>query len=196
MCRPEQQDVDEQTSVPARTHGDRALDYIRIRPSFGRSAQHCSDVDCDMPRVQRTQHTDFDRIARNQDDGWRRGPAKNWAQAVAFDATDRHGCRYHLYHCKSTHAPKKMSASLKEAKFDVAFIDGLHSYEGVRDDIAAYLPLMKRPGGLFIFNDVHNNFFPGVDKALNEFLAKEGLTAHYGTNKVPPGDSNCGVLLN
>ena len=53
---------------------------------------------------------------------------------------------------------------------DFIFIDACHVYEAVRDDIAAWLPLV-RPGGLLAG---HDRKFSGVRKALEERL--EGWT--------------------
>lgn len=46
--------------------------------------------------------------------------------------------------------------SLRGSAFDVAFIDGDHTYEGVRADWLAYSPLV-RPGGLVAFHDTWPN---------------------------------------
>ena len=46
--------------------------------------------------------------------------------------------------------------------FDVAFIDGLHTYEGAKVDTDLFAPLVKQ-GGLIIWND-YTEFFPGVVK--------------------------------
>lgn len=48
--------------------------------------------------------------------------------------------------------------------FDFVFLDGEHGYEGVRDDIAAYLPLV-RPGGIISGHDFPK---PGVHRAVLE----------------------------
>lgn len=48
--------------------------------------------------------------------------------------------------------------------FDLVFLDGEHGYEGVRADIAAYLPLV-RPGGLMAGHDFPK---PGVRRAVLE----------------------------
>jgi cephalosporin hydroxylase len=47
----------------------------------------------------------------------------------------------------------QVSALLSGAYLDVLFIDGDHSYEGVRDDFAMYGPLV-RDGGLVVFHDI------------------------------------------
>lgn len=53
---------------------------------------------------------------------------------------------------------------------DVAFIDGDHSYEGVRADWLAWSPLV-RPGGIVAFHDTwpnHDRHEPGVVRWVDE----------------------------
>jgi cephalosporin hydroxylase len=47
----------------------------------------------------------------------------------------------------------KVARCLGGRKFDFLFIDGDHSWDGVREDFFQYLPLM-RPGGLVGFHDI------------------------------------------
>lgn len=57
-----------------------------------------------------------------------------------------------------------------QGPFDFAFIDGDHSYEGVRADWLAWSPLI-RPGGLVAFHDTWPNFDrhePGVVRWVDE----------------------------
>ena len=51
------------------------------------------------------------------------------------------------------------------------FVDGLHSYEGVRDDIRNWVPRVA-PGGFVVFDDYYNPL-PGVGakRAIDELLA-------------------------
>lgn len=48
-------------------------------------------------------------------------------------------------------------------------IDASHDYEFVRQDIASYLPVVKRGGVIFV-DDYHELNYPGVFRATNEFL--------------------------
>lgn len=56
----------------------------------------------------------------------------------------------------------------KRSKFDLIYIDGHHSYEAVKEDIALTWPLLKK-GGMLIFDD-YNNLEFGVKQAVDEFL--------------------------
>lgn len=52
-------------------------------------------------------------------------------------------------------------------KFDVIFIDGDHSYEGVKNDYVNCLPLLNE-GGYVIFHDISSIGCPGVVGLWNE----------------------------
>ena len=58
-----------------------------------------------------------------------------------------------------------------ELPIDVLFIDGAHTYEGVRGDIENMVPHVV-PGGVVIFHDYH---MEGVKRAVDEFLVEKGL---------------------
>lgn len=52
------------------------------------------------------------------------------------------------------------------------FIDGDHSYEAVKADLEAWLPLVIS-GGYVVFDDVHEKY-PGVQRVLAEATADDG----------------------
>ena len=98
--------------------------------------------------------------------------SKMWARAIETDLikyAEPCQSRFTLHHDKSVPASFKFA----RASVDVAFIDGLHTYEGVRDDIEAWLYVMK-PGSYFVFNDYGTGMFPGVDKAVVELQKRVG----------------------
>lgn len=55
---------------------------------------------------------------------------------------------------------------LKHFQWDMVYIDGLHTYEGVMADISNYKPLIK-PGGFIAGHDYIDSAF-GVKKAVDE----------------------------
>jgi len=61
---------------------------------------------------------------------------------------------------------QEAAALYDDAIFDFVFIDAEHTYEGVRDDIAAWRSKVK-PGGLLCGHDYDENFV-GVRKAVDE----------------------------
>ena len=85
------------------------------------------------------------------------------ARKVALDS----GGRGIVLKAASTDA----AAMVDDASLDFVFLDADHSYEGVRDDIAAWLPKVK-PGGWIGGHDIDNPEppfdFSGVRKAVNE----------------------------
>jgi predicted O-methyltransferase YrrM len=64
---------------------------------------------------------------------------------------------------------------LKGLKFDFIYIDGLHTYDGVKTDITNYLPLVKEGGVIgghdYTDNIVHKHL-EGVKRAVDEMLGK------------------------
>lgn len=72
-----------------------------------------------------------------------------------------------------------------DGSLDMVFIDADHSYEGVKRDIAAWLPKVKR-GGWLGGHDYRNTDprfdFSGVDKAVEELALNFGLTVEADAN--------------
>jgi len=52
---------------------------------------------------------------------------------------------------------------------DMVFVDGDHSYEGVKGDVEAWLALVK-PGGIIAFHDFLHSLYPGVTQAVGELM--------------------------
>jgi predicted O-methyltransferase YrrM len=62
---------------------------------------------------------------------------------------------------------------LKDELFDFIYIDGLHTYEGVKTDIYNYLPLVKKGGvigGHDYTTSTEHKHLDGVKKAVDEML--------------------------
>jgi len=86
-------------------------------------------------------------------------------------------------------------------------------YEGVAADITAWLPKLKRPGGVFLFNDYDDRpesevsggggsgsglggvYFSGVAAAVQDFARAHGREVLVGTPFAPPGPGNAAVLF-
>lgn len=56
--------------------------------------------------------------------------------------------------------------SLKEERFDLLFLDANHSYESVREDLLAWMPLLNRGG----IASGHDRQWDGVKAAIDELL--------------------------
>jgi predicted O-methyltransferase YrrM len=89
-----------------------------------------------------------------------------------FTAERSDGTRGRLYLCKMTSA--EGAARFADAACDVAFLDADHSYEGLKADIAAWLPKVKS-GGILCGHDYSTADWPGVVQAVDEaFGARVG----------------------
>lgn len=67
---------------------------------------------------------------------------------------------------------------LKSKSFRLAFIDGQHSYAGVKGDLELVLPLVVS-GGVVAIHDVDNRY-PGIGKAIEETLQKANRVSFLG----------------
>ncbi len=63
------------------------------------------------------------------------------------------------------------SCTLKD-EFDFVFLDAMHTYEDVKEDIQRWWPRV-RSGGIMAFHDYGHWDFPGVKKAVDEYFGKE-----------------------
>ena len=66
---------------------------------------------------------------------------------------------------------KIISTVEKFQPFDLIFIDGSHEYKDVKNDLTIYSKFLSKNGVLAI-HDLHNNDYPDVSKAWNEFKIK------------------------
>lgn len=68
-----------------------------------------------------------------------------------------------------------LEALLEGAPIDVLFIDGDHSYEGVKQDYEMYAPLV-RPGGVVAFHDICDHPYHAWCQVRRFWLQVEGDT--------------------
>lgn len=61
--------------------------------------------------------------------------------------------------------------AIEDESLDFIYIDGDHTYRGVKEDIKNYLPKLKK-GGLIAGHDYEETNFPEVTKAVNELLGE------------------------
>lgn len=83
---------------------------------------------------------------------------------------------------------------LKGDLLDYIFIDGDHTYDGVKKDFDMYLPLVK-PGGSIIFHDIawHKNSTCQVDKFWQD--TKSGYKNHEFIQDKESGKFGIGILI-
>jgi predicted O-methyltransferase YrrM len=58
--------------------------------------------------------------------------------------------------------------------FDVVYIDGAHDYESVKKDVNHWFPKVRKDG--YIAGDDYVKGWPGVVRAVDEFLKRHSLT--------------------
>lgn len=68
------------------------------------------------------------------------------------------------------------AATIENGALDLVFLDADHSYEGVRDDIAAWLPKIHKGGwiGGHDYGNDNAGFQFGVTRAVDEWIAATG----------------------
>ena len=134
--------------------GNMAIEAKALRPDL-----KWTMVDSWLPQVEQPQ-----RYIDTQDDN----ALKNRAQCANHrqQAYTRAGEReFNILNMSSLQAAE----IIKDETFDLVFIDADHSYGGVKEDIAAWMPKVK-PGGWLGGHDYRNidPRFGGVDQAVNE----------------------------
>jgi hypothetical protein len=103
----------------------------------------------------------------------------------ALRNTASHGSRAIILRNTSTNIARQMV----ESTVDVVYIDGLHHYQGVWDDMTAWWPIL-RPGGLMAGHDyMHEVDGAGtiftVKPAVDEFARKMNLLVHQTKDSYP-----------
>lgn len=69
------------------------------------------------------------------------------------------------------------AATVIKDQIDFVYVDALHTYEGVRDDLKTWFPKV-RAGGIIGGHDYGHPNFPGVKKAVDEFFIRFGWQIH------------------
>jgi GR25 family glycosyltransferase involved in LPS biosynthesis len=72
------------------------------------------------------------------------------------------------------------AAQFDDGSLDFVFLDARHTFEDVRQDLAAWWPKL-RPGGLFAGHDYAH--WPGVRAAVDAFRAEHGLAQVFRTSR-------------
>ena len=102
----------------------------------------------------------------------------------------RNGQRVKLLLPRDSHDPRtveELRRLLSGASVDFLFIDGDHSYEGVKMDFDLYSPLV-RPGGIVALHDIASTLAPGVKRFWSELVAshetEELIASEFGIGVV------------
>lgn len=78
----------------------------------------------------------------------------------------------------------RIAENYADCSLDFVFIDGDHSYEGVKRDILAWIPKLKI-GGILAGDDFSDGDFPGVSAAVGEILEDVEIYEQVWIYKVP-----------
>lgn len=98
----------------------------------------------------------------------------NLTKSVAVDIIDSPVLNYCITNnetqfIKLNSQSKEFAVYMKNNKFDLIFIDGDHSYEGVKNDYE----ICKNSGKMYVFHDIVNSVCPGVVQFWNELKVNE-----------------------
>lgn len=88
---------------------------------------------------------------------------------------------------QSQETEDKVKEMLGRDEIDVLFIDGDHSYEGVKKDFELYSPLVSEKGGVVVFDDINHS--DGVSRFWEE------IKEEYETEEVVEGECSAGFGL-
>jgi hypothetical protein len=77
--------------------------------------------------------------------------------------------------------------TIDDESLDMVYIDAIHAYEGVKTDILAWLPKVRKGG--FLCGHDYEKRFPGVKAAVDEFA----ITTMHGMKTFP--DSSWAIKL-
>jgi len=104
---------------------------------------------------------------------WLMVDRRDKSRQLTMEKTEFAGARRQFIVCDSAPAAKQYDGP----QLDLCFVDGDHTYHGVRNDLEAWYPLM-RPGGCFCGHDVDSVKDRigkyGVRRAVNEFFVGRG----------------------
>lgn len=67
---------------------------------------------------------------------------------------------------------KEFKQKMTDARYDLVFIDGDHTYEGVKNDYE----VMREKGNIYVFHDIVNAACPGVVRFWSELRKNESAT--------------------
>eukprot|EP01065_Artemidia_motanka_P018591 TRINITY_DN2190_c0_g1_i5.p1 TRINITY_DN2190_c0_g1~~TRINITY_DN2190_c0_g1_i5.p1 ORF type:complete len:308 (+),score=51.94 TRINITY_DN2190_c0_g1_i5:46-969(+) len=150
--------------------GDTTSALLRLCPTL----EEVHSVDPFMPNYDKADVTSMVYVDMMKEFGLDTNEqfAEAWGDAISYD-NRMHGCRWRQIR---GYSPAE-AAGFADESIDFIYLDALHTYEGLRDDILGWYPKVKK-GGLIMFDDYQPEggaLFPGVAKAVHEFLHNESL---------------------
>jgi predicted O-methyltransferase YrrM len=117
--------------------------------------------------------------------------------SIDLPAMKEPGQTVHVVHGNSHDAqtPDRVRKLLAGRPLDLLFIDGDHTYDGVRMDYEMYSPLV-RPGGLIAFHDIVHTHWPEcqVDRFWGEIARNTSLQPRAIYGHVPSHFGGIGIV--
>lgn len=105
----------------------------------------------------------------------RRPNGQKWNHEGNFQAVkkiaNRHGDRAHIHRMTSLEAAKEV----EDRSIDIVFIDALHTYEGVKEDLEAWIPKVKIGGIISGHDYMGMKIHEGVTTAVNERFGEKNI---------------------
>lgn len=109
--------------------------------------------------------------------------------SVDVDPSCSTACAAHpLWHfvCADSRDPAPLSVAGLPSEIDVLFVDTLHKYEHVRDELAVWGPRVRRDG-IVLLHDT--DAYPEVRHAAEDYARRKGLRSEF-----LPGSNGLGVI--
>ena len=105
-------------------------------------------------------------------------PEKSWK--IFLENISDHQNRIEIVKNVSIDAAKEYL----DGSFDFVYIDALHDYDSVKQDINLWYPKVKS-GGILSGHDYEKTICPGVVKAVDEFILDNRYELHLADSKSP-----------
>jgi len=151
-----------------RTHGCRVGCEVGI--AFGTQSEHI------LRNTGVEKLYSIDPYVPYKKDIFPQGSSKRWMDVLALCVAERlkqFGEQSHFIRKKSLDA----ALSFDNESLDFVYIDADHSYEAVKADLAVWYEKI-RPDGILIGDDYGHRSFPGLKRAVDEFVRNNKLNLH------------------
>jgi len=107
--------------------------------------------------------------------------SQDWSDDSVYyyflETIKEHRDRVVVIRATSDKAVNCLPSDIKDSGCGFMFVDGDHSYEGAKKDLANYYPLLSG-GGVMAVHDVFDTGWKGVGQAVEEFI-KPGMSVFY-----------------
>lgn len=100
---------------------------------------------------------------------------RRWTHEANYETVQKMAARYPGRAFTHREESVACAATVEDESIDIVFIDGLHTYEGVMDDITAWFPKVRK-GGFIVGHDYKGmKIHEGVTIAVNECFGEENV---------------------